>query len=56
MMNASISSGIHAGEKIFLEKARRIKGYKIENYSKDDVEDKMFIKIIKRRSSPRGEG
>ncbi|HEY4875090.1 MAG TPA: hypothetical protein VIH86_05930 [Puia sp.] len=50
----STSSSIHAGEKIFLAKAQ--KKYRVEIYSKDDVEDKMFIEVIKRRLSPRGEG
>jgi len=27
-----------------------------ENYSKDELEDKMFERVTKRRPSPRGEG
>jgi hypothetical protein len=36
----------------------RIAGYETnaEHYSKDELEDKMFINVIKHRPSPLGEG
>jgi hypothetical protein len=50
------SAGIHARVKIFLAKARRCKGIQSQKLFKDDVEDKMFKIVIKRRPSRRGEG
>ncbi|HSZ87497.1 MAG TPA: hypothetical protein VK787_15800 [Puia sp.] len=51
-------TGIHAGVKKYFSQSQvtKTKEYKVENYSKDEMEDKMVIKVIKHRPSLSGEG